>query len=36
MDYSTLDSKGGLGRMWQLIGNRTEKIIEELNEALAA
>ena len=27
---------GGLGRMWQLFGEETEGIIEELNEVLAA
>ncbi len=27
---------GGLGSMWQLFGEETEGIIEELNEVLAA
>jgi len=30
------DAQGGKGKMWQLFGNETEKIINELNEALAA
>jgi type I restriction enzyme R subunit len=35
-DLSPFNAYGGLGRMYQLFGEQTEKIIEELNEALAA
>jgi type I restriction enzyme R subunit len=30
------DADGGLGRMWQLFGDKTDKMIDEINEALAA
>jgi type I restriction enzyme R subunit len=33
---SPFDSRGGLGKLWQLFGDNTEKIIAEMNEALAA
>jgi len=36
LDYTPFDAHGGKGKMWQLFGNETEKIINELNEALAA
>jgi type I restriction enzyme R subunit len=36
LDYLPFDSQGGKGKMWQLFGSATEKIINELNEALAA
>jgi type I restriction enzyme R subunit len=36
LDYSPFDSKGGLGRMWQLFGNETDALINELNESLVA
>ena len=36
LDYTPFDAKGGKGKMWQLFGNDTENIINELNEALAA
>ena len=36
LDYLPFDAQGGKGKMWQLFGNDTEKIINELNEALAA
>ena len=36
LDYTPFDAKGGKGKMWQLFGNETENIINELNEALAA
>jgi type I restriction enzyme R subunit len=32
----TINAEGGLGKMWQLFGEQTDKIIQELNEALAA
>ena len=35
-DLSPFNAKGGLGKMWQLFGEKTEEIIEELNEVLAA
>jgi type I restriction enzyme R subunit len=36
LDYTPFDAQGGKGKMWQLFGNETENIINELNEALAA
>jgi type I restriction enzyme, R subunit len=36
LDYTPFDAKGGRGKMWQLFGNEAERIINELNEALAA
>jgi len=36
LNYTPFDAKGGKGKMWQLFGNETETIINELNEALAA
>lgn len=35
-DLNPFNAQGGLGKMWQLFGEQTEEIIEELNEALAA
>jgi type I restriction enzyme R subunit len=35
-DLSPFNAQGGLGRMWQLFGDKTDEIINELNEALAA
>ncbi len=35
-DLSPFNAVGGLGKMWQLFGEQTDKIIQELNEALAA
>ncbi len=35
-ELDPFNKNGGLGKMWQLFGDRTEKIIEELNEVLAA
>ncbi|MCX6351380.1 MAG: DEAD/DEAH box helicase family protein [Bacteroidetes bacterium] len=35
-DLNPLNAKGGLGKMWQLFGDKTEEIISDLNEALAA
>lgn len=35
-DLSPFNAQGGLGKMWQLFGEKTDEIIEELNEALAA
>jgi len=34
-DYNPFNAQGGLGKMWQLFGEQTEEIIDELNEALA-
>jgi type I restriction enzyme R subunit len=36
LDYAPFDSKGGLGKMWQLFGEKTDEIINELNEELVA
>ena len=36
LDYTPFDAKGGKGKMWQLFGDQMEKIINELNEELAA
>jgi len=35
-DLNPFNAQGGLGKMWQLFGDRTEGIIDELNEVLAA
>lgn len=35
-DLSPFNAQGGLSKMWQLFGEKTDEIIEELNEALAA
>ncbi len=35
-DLNPFNAKGGLGKMWQLFGEQTEEIIEELNEVLTA
>ena len=35
-DLSPFNAEGGLSKMWQLFGNDTDKIINELNEVLAA
>jgi len=35
-DLNPFNAQGGLGKMWQLFGEQTENIINELNEALAA
>jgi len=34
-DYNPFNAQGGLGKMWQLFGEQTDEIIDELNEALA-
>jgi type I restriction enzyme, R subunit len=36
LDIAPFDSMGGLGKMFQLFGDRTDSMIAELNEALAA
>jgi type I restriction enzyme R subunit len=36
LDLTPFNAKGGKGKMWQLFGTEMEKIINELNEALAA
>lgn len=36
LDYEPFDAQGGLGKLWQLFGDQTEKIIAELNEELVA
>jgi len=35
-DLSPFNAEGGLGKLWQLFGDQTDRIIQELNEALAA
>jgi len=35
-ELAPFNAQGGLGRMWQLFGERTDAIIDELNEVLAA
>ncbi|MGY3055669.1 type I restriction enzyme R subunit [Pedobacter sp. UYEF25] len=35
-ELDPFNKNGGLGKMWQLFGDRTNSIIEELNEVLAA
>jgi len=35
-ELSPFNAHGGLGKMWQLFGDETEEIIEEMNEELAA
>jgi len=35
-DLSPFNAQGGLSKMWQLFGEKTDVIISELNEALAA
>lgn len=35
-DLSPFNAEGGLSKMWALFGEQTDKIINELNEALAA
>ncbi len=35
-DLNPFNAQGGLGKMWQLFGEKTDEIINELNEALAA
>lgn len=36
LDFAPFDSAGGLGKFWQLFGEETDKLIQELNEELAA
>jgi type I restriction enzyme R subunit len=35
-ELDPFNKRGGLGKMWQLFGEKTEEIIDELNEVLAA
>lgn len=35
-DLNPFNAQGGLSKMWQLFGDKTEEIIDELNEALAS
>lgn len=35
-DLSPFNAQGGLGKMWKLFGEKTDEIINELNEVLAA
>jgi type I restriction enzyme R subunit len=36
LDYAPFDGKGGIGKMAQLFGDDMDRIIDEMNEALAA
>jgi type I restriction enzyme R subunit len=36
LDMAPFDAKGGLGKMYQLFGEKMEPIVKELNEAVAA
>jgi type I restriction enzyme R subunit len=36
LDMAPFDAQGGIGRMYQLFGDRMDEVITELNEALAA
>ena len=36
LDMAPFDGKGGLGQMYRLFGDRMDRVIDELNEALAA
>ncbi|MFA6411826.1 MAG: type I restriction-modification enzyme R subunit C-terminal domain-containing protein [Syntrophales bacterium] len=36
LDFAPFDASGGLGKMWQLFGDKTDEMIDEINEALAA
>ncbi len=36
LDLAPFDAKGGMGRMYNLFGDRMDTVIDELNEALAA
>ena len=36
LDMAPFDAKGGLGKMYQLFGDQMDKVIGEMNEALAA
>jgi type I restriction enzyme R subunit len=33
---TSLDAEGGKGKMWQLYGEESERLINELSEVLAA
>ena len=35
-DYAPFSQRGGLGKVYQLFGDRLPKLLDELNEALAA
>jgi type I restriction enzyme R subunit len=34
-DLNPFNARGGLSKMWQLFGDQTNAIIDELNEALS-
>ncbi len=36
LDYAPFDAKGGLGKLWQLFGEKVDEILNELNEGLVA
>jgi type I restriction enzyme, R subunit len=35
-ELDPFNKKGGLGKMWQLFGEETDSLIDELNESLVA
>jgi type I restriction enzyme, R subunit len=35
-ELDPFNKKGGLGKMWQLFGEETDSLINELNESLVA
>lgn len=36
LDYTPFNQEGGLGKAYRLFGDQLQKLLEELNEALAA
>ena len=36
LEFAPFDAQGGLGRMYQLFGDRMDRVINELNDALSA
>ena len=36
LEMSPFDGQGGLGKMYQLFGNKMEPLLDELNEVLVA
>ncbi|QEA38435.1 hypothetical protein FGL86_04645 [Pistricoccus aurantiacus] len=35
-DYHPFDAQGGVGKMYQLFGDEMDRVIDEINDALAA
>lgn len=36
LDYAPFDAKGGVGKMYQLLGDEMDSIIDEMNDNLVA